>query len=109
MNTLVPILLFSVTVFLLLIHRYYSRKITGTGKISAKNHGGHSSVAGPRYGAPPGGGRSQAEQKLWARMTLSAVLLAASLWIILGGGYDNSTQKWAYATIGMILGYWLKS
>ncbi|MBV8095008.1 MAG: hypothetical protein JO110_17625 [Acetobacteraceae bacterium] len=39
---------------------------------------------------------------------LSAVLLAASLFVILSRKYDDHCQKWAVATIGTLLGFWLK-
>ena len=37
----------------------------------------------------------------------SASALAAALFVILSGGFELSTQKWAYGIAGMVLGNWL--
>jgi hypothetical protein len=34
---------------------------------------------------------------------------AASLYVILSKRYDQDSLKWAYGTIGTVVGYWLKS
>lgn len=39
---------------------------------------------------------------------VSLVFMGASLWVILGGLYDADAQRWAYATCGTIVGYWLR-
>lgn len=47
----------------------------------------------------------------WAltfRITVSAAVLAASLFIILSNRYGPKDKHWAYATVGTVLGYWLK-
>ena len=43
------------------------------------------------------------------QVVLSGVVLAAALYIILSQGYPADTEKWAAGTIGLILGFWLKS
>lgn len=41
------------------------------------------------------------------QVVLSLVFVAASLYIILSGGYADTAEKFAYTTVGTILGYWL--
>ena len=43
-----------------------------------------------------------------AQLILSAVLLGASVYVILSGKYTADTQKWAFGIVGTLLGYWLK-
>ena len=38
----------------------------------------------------------------------SAGLLISAVYVLLKGGYDEATQKWAIGIIGLVLGYWLK-
>jgi len=45
--------------------------------------------------------------KLWMRFTVTVVVLAAAIYVILSEDYDDEGKKWAYGTIGIILGYWL--
>jgi hypothetical protein len=40
---------------------------------------------------------------------VTLILLLASLFVILSGQYDPNSQHWAFATVGTILGYWLKA
>jgi hypothetical protein len=40
-------------------------------------------------------------------VVVSLVLLGAALWVILSRRYDDAAQKWAIATVGSIVGYWL--
>jgi hypothetical protein len=40
--------------------------------------------------------------------TTTLILLLASLFVILSGQYDPNSQYWAFATVGTILGFWLK-
>jgi len=39
----------------------------------------------------------------------SALLAALSLFVILSDRYGVKQQHWAYATIGVLLGFWLKA
>lgn len=41
------------------------------------------------------------------RGVLSAVLVLAALFIVLSKRYPEASEKWAFATIGTIIGYWL--
>lgn len=39
---------------------------------------------------------------------VSFVVLASSLYTILSGTYPDATQKWAYGSVGTVLGFWFK-
>jgi len=39
---------------------------------------------------------------------ISIVLLIAGLYVILSKAYDPSTTNWAFATIGTLVGFWLR-
>ena len=39
---------------------------------------------------------------------VSGILLAASLYVILVGGYPDAVEKWAYGIVGTICGFWLR-
>jgi hypothetical protein len=38
---------------------------------------------------------------------ITIILLIASLWIILSNRYEADVQKWAFGTMGSIIGFWL--
>lgn len=40
---------------------------------------------------------------------VSLVALSSALYVILSNRYPSKVQQWAYATVGMILGFWLRS
>ena len=42
------------------------------------------------------------------RLVVSVVLLSAGLFVILSESYDPNSKHWAYATVGTVLGFWLK-
>jgi hypothetical protein len=42
------------------------------------------------------------------RCVLSLVIVGAALYMILSGRYQSDSLKWAYGTIGTVLGYWLR-
>ena len=42
-------------------------------------------------------------------LLVTAGIAIAALFIILKGTYDDSTQKWAYGSIGMVFGHWVAS
>jgi hypothetical protein len=42
------------------------------------------------------------------RATISGIILAAALFIILKGTHPKASMEWAYGSIGLIIGYWLK-
>jgi hypothetical protein len=39
---------------------------------------------------------------------ITTVLMVASLWIILSSRYDEDVHKWAFGSMGSILGFWLR-
>ncbi|WP_434053884.1 MAG: hypothetical protein RDA78_02970 [Roseibium sp.] len=41
-------------------------------------------------------------------VVVSLAVLGSSLFIILSGGYEPDAQKWAFGSVGTILGFWLK-
>lgn len=42
------------------------------------------------------------------KLFLSVLAALASLFVILSKHYEPETEKWAFATMGTVLGYWLK-
>jgi hypothetical protein len=46
--------------------------------------------------------------KLVMQLILSLVLLAATLYVILSKSYQAKDKHWAYTTLGMVIGFWLK-
>lgn len=40
---------------------------------------------------------------------ISVVVLLSSIYVILSANYGEAQNKWALGSIGMILGYWLRS
>ncbi len=40
---------------------------------------------------------------------VTIVGLGVGFWIILGGGYTQSTEQWATGLIGLVVGFWLKA
>jgi hypothetical protein len=43
---------------------------------------------------------------LW-QISVTLILLIASIFIIISKKYGRVDRRWAYATVGIILGYWL--
>jgi hypothetical protein len=48
-------------------------------------------------------------RRLLMQAVVSMAVLAASLFIILNQGFDPVNKRWAYGSVGMVVGYWLKS
>ena len=46
--------------------------------------------------------------RLYAAIGVSGVVLLAALYVILSGKYDPDYSKWAFGTVGVVLGDWLK-
>ena len=46
--------------------------------------------------------------KLVIRATISSIVLAVALFIVVRDGYPDATIKWAYGSIGLVMGYWLR-
>src|SRR5258708_4012846 len=49
-----------------------------------------------------------ASARVFMMIVVSLAVLVAALYIILSKTYEDSAQKWAYGSVGMILGHWLK-
>jgi hypothetical protein len=47
-------------------------------------------------------------KRLWIQAALTSVLGAAALWIIVVARHSHDDVNWAYGTLLMLLGYWLK-
>jgi hypothetical protein len=47
-------------------------------------------------------------QQFWVRVAISFCVLACALFVILSKRYTPTQKHWAYATLGTLLGYWLK-
>jgi hypothetical protein len=43
------------------------------------------------------------------QIAVTLILLIASLFVILSAQYDANSKHWAFATVGTILGFWLKA
>jgi hypothetical protein len=54
------------------------------------------------------GGFSLGPKEL-VQMLISALLLAASLFVILSAKYAPKDKHWAYTTVGTILGFWFRT
>jgi hypothetical protein len=46
--------------------------------------------------------------KLYVKIAISAIILAASLYVILAQGFPDAHNKWAFGMIGLVVGYWLR-
>jgi len=42
------------------------------------------------------------------RIALTAIVLLASLYVVLFRPRDKTAREWAFGVIGLILGHWLK-
>jgi hypothetical protein len=51
---------------------------------------------------------SLSEKKWWVQVAITAVVLIAALGLIFARRDDQEAQKWAFGTIGLILGFWFK-
>ncbi|MEJ0078137.1 MAG: hypothetical protein WDO17_22385 [Alphaproteobacteria bacterium] len=51
---------------------------------------------------------SQIQRREIIQIALSAILLFASLFVILSKLYEPGDKHWAYGIIGTIIGFWLK-
>jgi len=48
-------------------------------------------------------------RRLMMQGVVSLFVLAASLLVVLTHGFDQGAKYWAFGTVGMVVGYWLKS
>ena len=42
------------------------------------------------------------------RIGLSAIVLAAALFVILSNDFSADHNKWAFGLVGLVMGYWLR-
>jgi uncharacterized membrane protein len=61
-----------------------------------------------RAESKPGTPNKPTYRNISMQTTVTLILLLASLFVILSDQYDPNSQHWAFATVGTILGYWLK-
>ncbi|MFZ0137014.1 MAG: hypothetical protein WAK89_08155 [Candidatus Sulfotelmatobacter sp.] len=47
-------------------------------------------------------------RRLLMQAVVSLAVLGASLFIILTRGFGPDSKRWAYGSVGMVVGYWLK-
>jgi len=47
--------------------------------------------------------------RLFVAITISILVLLAGLYIVLSSEQPEESKKWAFGSIGTIMGYWLKS
>jgi hypothetical protein len=47
-------------------------------------------------------------RRLLMQAVVSLAVVGASLFIILTHGFGPDSKRWAYGTVGMVVGYWLK-
>ena len=45
---------------------------------------------------------------IYLSFIISGIILMSALYVILSNSYDESTQKWAFGSIGCILGFWTR-
>lgn len=48
-------------------------------------------------------------RRFMMQTVVSLVVLAAAIFIILTHGFDPNSKYWACGSVGMVIGYWLKS
>lgn len=46
--------------------------------------------------------------KLCVKIAVSAIVLAAALYVILSQKFPDDYNKWAFGMIGLVVGYWLR-
>ena len=44
---------------------------------------------------------------LATQVTITMLVLLSSLYVVLSQEYEPETEKWAFGTIGLLIGYWL--
>jgi hypothetical protein len=57
----------------------------------------------------PNSGTHGRRKRLMMQALISATVLAAALFIFLTQGFDQGAKRWASASMGMVVGYWLKA
>ena len=105
-TTLIPIVLFVVTLAALVYLRYRDyASLTKEEKAQLERE------ESEKARSAVGGRVASLAEKLNELMPalISLIVLASSLYIILSVSYGEAEKKWAYGSGGTILGYWLRS
>ena len=58
-------------------------------------------------GEAPVRGDHRAKVRTVMMVVVTVLVLVSGLYVILSKNYDDGTQKWAFASIGAIVGFWL--
>jgi hypothetical protein len=58
-------------------------------------------------GETPDRGDRKVKVRIVMMVVVTVLVLVSGLYIILSQEYDDGTQKWAFASIGAIIGFWL--
>lgn len=45
---------------------------------------------------------------MWMAILVTAAVGASALYMILSNHYQPDSLKWAYCTVGTVIGYWLR-
>jgi hypothetical protein len=51
----------------------------------------------------------EGDPRLLMQVGVSLILLPATLFVILSSRYQPKDKHWAYSTLGMVIGFWLKT
>ena len=46
--------------------------------------------------------------KLYVKITISTIMLVASLYVTLSQKFPDEYNEWAFGMIGLVVGYWLR-
>ena len=57
----------------------------------------------------PAAGGTSTDTSLIIKGIISIITLVPALYILISGKYADKTTSWASATVGLVLGFWLKS
>lgn len=52
--------------------------------------------------------RRGSEAQMWMAILVTAAVGASALYMILSNHYQPDSLKWAYCTVGTVIGYWLR-
>lgn len=47
-------------------------------------------------------------KEFWVRTSVSLLMLCCAAFVILSSRFKPHQKNWAYGTVGLILGYWLR-
>ena len=90
-----PITLFVATLGALFLLRFVGGLTLGGG-------------GGPLVLAAPASKIDEKTVRLVMGVIVSLAVLGCALYVILSKKYDASAEKWAFGSVGTIIGYWLK-